>query len=136
MTEQLTALETILHKIVQEPDPVIRSELADRYAAELKYTLRAISSRSMGTLWSEKEDILEQVGDTNTLVSHLLTVLEDHNLESREYRTTAVAAMQAVNQKLDDYIGALPHEERLKIIAQVADHEVRITALEHQDHGE
>jgi hypothetical protein len=136
MTEQLTTLETILQKIVNESDPVMRSELADRYAAELRLTLRTISSRSMGTLWSEKEDILEQVGDTNTLVSRLLQVLEDHTIESREYRTEAVGALKEVQKHLRDYIALVPPEEHIALMKQIAEHELRITALENDADGD
>ena len=139
MTEHLTALDTILQQIVRETDPAERSLLADRYAAELRMTLRTISGRAHSVIWSEKDDILEQVGDTNTLVSRLLEVLEAHNVESREYRKEATETLHAVNQQLNDYITALPNEERTRLVAQItvntaqiADHEQRITALEAQ----
>lgn len=136
MTTQ-TALEQILQRIVMEPDPTLRSQLADRYAAELRITLQSISGRAMSTVWSEKDTILEHIGDTNTLVSRLLEVFNEHNEESRVYREGRIAALQAVNAKIDAYMEALPNDERLRLVAQIADHEERITALEqHQDHGE
>lgn len=132
MTTQ-TALEHILQRIVMEPDPVVRSELADRYAAELRTTLQTISGRAMSTVWSEKDTILEQIGDTNTLVSRLLEVLNEHNEESRAYRASRITELQTVNAKLDAYIAMLPNDERLRLVAQIADHEKRITALEQGD---
>jgi len=136
MTEQTTALETILQKIVSEPDPVVRSELADRYAAELRHTIRSMGERTHDTIWSEKDYILEQIGAVNLLVSETLTVLKDHNLESREYRKAAALALQTATEKLNTYIAALPPEERARLIVQIADHETRITALEDQDNAD
>lgn len=130
MSSTQTTLEHILHRIVIETDPAVRAELADAYAAELRVTLRTISGRSMSTVWSEKNDLLEQIGDVNVLISHLLTALNEQNEATGIYRQGTVQALADVNQKLDSYIGALPHEERERLIAQIANHEERITALE------
>jgi hypothetical protein len=136
MTDQLTALEITLQNIVAEADPVKRADLADRYAAELRLTIRSISSRTQSVIWSEKDDILEQVGQVNVLVSRTLAALQDHSIESRMYREAAAMALQTATEKLNTYIAALPPEERARLIAQIADHELRITALENDADGD
>ena len=136
MPDQQTSLETILQKIVAEADFDTRADLADRYAAELRLTMRSISDRTQGVIWSEKDDILEQIGQVNALVSRTLAVLQDHSVESRLYREAAAMALQTATEKLNTYIADLPPEERARLVAQIADHELRITALEDQDNAD
>jgi len=128
----LTVLERILQELVNETDANNRTLIANKYLSELQGTLRAISGRSFSTLWSEKEDILEQIGDVNTIVSRLLEVLEAHNIESRRYREgqkvdqlSIIDELHKVNRRIDDIT-----DERL--IAQITNHEERITALENE----
>lgn len=130
------SLDRTLAQIVVETDPVKRAELADHYIAELKVMLRSMNERTMVTVWSEKEDILQQIGDSNTLISEAMHLLNEHNEDSKIYRASILQHLETLHGKIDLYVGQLPMQERAKLIAQIADHEKRIAAIESKYGGD